>query len=85
MTMEAHFEALRAARSHQVMATAEVGRLERELQAKVLAGETTGAQVMDFAIGHGCGFAFAMTIGMCAASAVLAMRRLRSADPAEIF
>ncbi len=61
MTMEAHFEALRAARSHQVMATAEVGRLERELQAKVLAGETTGAQVMDFAIGHGCGFAFAMT------------------------
>jgi putative ABC transport system permease protein len=31
------------------------------------------------------GFVFAMTIGMCAGSAALAMRKLRSADPAEIF
>lgn len=30
-------------------------------------------------------FVFAMTIAMCAGSAALAMRKLRSADPAEIF
>jgi putative ABC transport system permease protein len=27
----------------------------------------------------------ALTIGMCAVSALLAMRKLRSADPAEVF
>lgn len=31
------------------------------------------------------GFVFAMTVAMCAGSAALAMRKLRSADPAEIF
>jgi putative ABC transport system permease protein len=30
-------------------------------------------------------FVFAMTVAMCAGSAVLAMRKLRAADPAEIF
>lgn len=31
------------------------------------------------------GFVFVMTVAMCAGSAALAMRKLRSADPAEIF